>query len=106
MLQLNVLAEQGGVVQQDDGVLHALRVAEQDEGERLLSTRLLVPVLYTRSRGLFCSEELLRLQSSAIKNQRRANKQAFQSHLEARAGSLWRKIAGVATPRNSPRHRV
>ena len=24
---------------------------------------------------------------------------------DARAGSLWHKTAGVATPRNSPRHR-
>ena len=26
--------------------------------------------------------------------------------LDARSGSLWHKIAGVLTPRNSPRHRV
>ena len=93
MLQLNVLAEQGGVVQQDDGVLHALRVAEQDEGERLLSTRLLVPVFYTRCRGLFCSEELLRLQSYAIKNQL-GHPSGFETlACLSYAGSLWHKGA-------------
>ena len=37
----------------------------------------------------------------AIKKQRRASKV-----LDALAGSLWQKIAGVAAPRNSPRHGV
>ena len=43
MLQLDVLAEQRRVVEEEHGVLHTLPVLEEDEGEGLLSARLLVP---------------------------------------------------------------
>ena len=43
MLQFDLLAEEGRVVEGDHGVPDALRVREQNEGECLLSARLLVP---------------------------------------------------------------
>ena len=43
IVEFDVLTKQGGVVQQEHGVLHALWVFEQDEGERFLSAGLPVP---------------------------------------------------------------